>query len=743
MVVFFKVKLTEENVRSYVQPEETYITECNDTKNCIACAFKMLGLYDDKIANDITQICNRAKSAKEFPFFIDYQLNTIVKDVYELYFEKKLYFETLNFIKIINILPQVDLNPNEACLFCYFFQGAEIGHAVILRKNEKNELELIDPQFNASKFQTEYSLKEEQERQFRLEKTNNYSRVTGLENIVKVLFNESQTKGYSKTFEDFNENTYIFFTFIDDLTMYVDKPEEKMEIDGGQLDIPLSPIRKDSNNFKEDQPDGAQTPTRSYSNESDVEIYLQQFPKQKTSITFELQKVDEYIQKIREQRFYNTIVSLLGTPEGDKNIITNLIEVKESEEGDEPEYIEAKTGGDAVGYDDEVNRYFFLIKQKLEQSNVGRNEDKEKGKAGYETPNPVGQCNKVIENKKPICWLCGGVAGYTQWDENVKICDKKSNRSECEHILPANLMFLMNVLYIDFNKKENYLVGTNEFLKNLQKDLYDNSCHLCNKTKDNGIYIQKNGEQDFEPHLKNILIDVITFFLVYEKHGEKKGKECDITSSPELNKIRSLVSVNNKYYTNPIRAQLDPNFKNNPPTPQSENASKAEQETDFNSLLSTVKQDYSDAYTRLLNEPQLENIYTYYYKVPGESEGRKIITDLTNKRIIEKAETLTEEFQGITRMNKNAAVEWVVRRFCEIYTRMKNICDKLNKDEYKELWKKYKSDLEQGLGPVNNIIKKLQEQENKKRKRPDGQEVSPPSIKRSKKGGQRVIEIDI
>ena len=766
MTIFFKVKLTEENVRSYVQPEETYNTECNDTKNCIACAFRMLGLYDDKIANDITQICNRTKSAKEFPFYIDYQLNTIVKDVYELYFEKKLYFETLNFIKIANILPQVDLNPNEACLFCYFFQGAEIGHAVILRKNEQNELELIDPQFNASKLSTEYSLTEEQQREVRFEKTNNYSRVTGLDNIIKVLFNESQVKGFSKTFEDFNENTYIFFTFVDDLTMYVDKPEEKMEIDGGSLSIPLSPKSSQpgtpSYKSKEYEEEIPSTPTYP---EISVEIGYSVFPKQKTSIAFEPPKVNEYIEKIhglKYEELYNHIVSLLGTSEGDKDIITHLIEVIESEEeqdGGSAKMIssdEYKT--EITKYNkelekeekDDVKKCFFLIQKALELYNVGRRRESSKGrKSGYEVPEPPGQCKNVLgqDYTSNKCWLCGGFAPYNQWDNNVGICDILSNQSECEHILPVNLMFFMKVLYL--NELQKNVVENDSSLKKLQKMLYDNSCHLCNKSKDNGIYIQKTGNK-FEPQVKSILIDVITFFLVFEKYG--KDKTCDlnnkIKNSQELSKVRSLVFVGDKYYPNPIRGQLDTNFSKNPQTDQSKNASEAEKASNFTTLMSRIEQSHLEAYNKLVYEPNLKGLYNDYSGFRDAVEGTNIATTISNKKIFNKAETLSEELKQIAKMNKNVAVEWIVRRFCIIYDRMKTICDELNKN-IENVWNKSKNELLDGKGKVIELIRTLGKENNgpasedlkRKRARPSDEETSSP--KRQRKGGQRVIEIDI
>jgi hypothetical protein len=71
------------------------------------------------------------------------------------------------------------------------------------------------------------------------------------------------------------------------------------------------------------------------------------------------------------------------------------------------------------------------------------------------------------------------------------------------------------------------------------------------------------------------------------------------------------------------------------------------------------------------------------------------------------ASSLEGPFKEIARVDQKVAVDWILRRFCIIYDRMKAICNVLNSPEGKALWNTQTASILSGEGEPMKQIKAL------------------------------------
>lgn len=738
-MIIFKTVLTDKQIEDYKRPEGTKTYECGAGLNCAFCSLKMLGVYNPELEEKSKTCGPRFRSGKpvspeEYITAIKQVIADVTEEHHEFAFAQEIGDPSVSLAKIAG-----NLQPLEACYFIYGRYGVST-HAVVLRKNREGEVELIDPQRGSDDVGKESGFTAERAAELGVELTPQYYRVRGIPEIEAVMVEQSVFFKYwpskEALFDDL-PHFVIACLMVDSvvgLKMLIDDRDTSklMEVEDMQAPSPNPnpPMDVEAESEMEMEMEGGRTETIKYlmtpeKGESEDDLTTLDIKPGERLDPTSMKKLFLSIQETTtanvDPALFQTIVKLLGTPDGE-DVITNLLELPE-EEFEEEEEEEEQTGGAAVMITpeeyrsqiqdfwttnqaaDRVNSTFYLMKKALELHNVERNRKSEKGiLKGYEYPNPTGQCRKVGSDAVGnICWLCGGFAPYN-W-QNLKpetqmgICKLFFNRRECEHILPVNLMYFLKTLV---NKQ---IPPTTEIQKKLQKLLYDNSCRLCNGKKDNGLYIRTQTiGGDIEPHIPNILSDVLTFFTVYgsttgpcEKSGN--GNMGDVPS--ELGRVGSLVHVKGKYYPNVIRAQLSPGFVPSP-TKQSTQADKAKQLSGPGQILSGIQTNYPEAYEKLTSEPDITELTT-------SSFGNEVLPHVTTilKGKLHTASSLEGPFKEIARVDQKVAVDWILRRFCIIYDRMKAICNVLNSPEGKALWNTQTDSILSGEGEPMKQIKAL------------------------------------
>ena len=740
-MIIFKTILTDKQIEDYKRPEGTKTYECGGGLNCAFCTLKMLGVYNPEL-EETSKTCGPRFRAGNMVKIEEYiiAVKQVVADMTEEHHEFALVQEigqpSLSLAKIA-----ANLEPLEACYFIYGRSGRG-GHAVVLRKNAEGEVELIDPQRGSDDVGKEFGFTAERAAELGIKLTPQYYQVRGIPAIEEVMIEQSALFKYWDSKEQLMSDIPHFIVgclMVDSvvgLKMLIDDRDTSKLMDVEDMPSlspnpsPNPPMDVEETEMSEMEMEGGRinqtmtypmTPEKGMSdNDSTLDVKRGEIldPTVMKKLVLAIQKTATT--KI-DPALFQTIVKLLGIPDG-TDVITHLLELPEEEFEEEEEDEEEQTGGAAVMItpeeyrtqirdfwttnqaDDRVNSTFYLIKKALELHNVERTRISKKGiLKGYEHPNPTGQCKTVKGDAVGnICWLCGGFAPYN-W-KNLKpetqmgICKLFFNRKECEHILPVNLMYFLKTLV---NKQ---IPPTTEIQKKLQKLLYDNSCRLCNSKKDNGLYIRtQTTDGDIEPHIPNILSDVLTFFTVYGSTTEPcesgNGNMGDVPA--ELGSVGSLVHVKGKYYPNVIRAQLSPGFVPSP-TKQYTQADKAKQLYGPGPILSSIQTNYPEAYDKLTSEPGITELTT-------SSFGNEVLPHVTTilKGKLHTASSLEGPFKDIARVDQKVAVDWILRRFCIIYDKMKAICDVLNSPEGKALWNTQTESILLGTGDPMKQIKAL------------------------------------
>jgi len=730
----YKTQLTEAQIEAYEQPEGTRNPECGGGINCAFCALKMLDVYNKEFAEQGSNMCIPRYRLGDIIRTDEHitAIQGIIKDVYgeDHVFTIQHFAGTPNEI-LTKIASQ--LAPSEACYLVYGNSAPDKGtHAVVFRRADDGVLEMIDPQRGRKDEGTRYGItgryaKELDDLGGRVDMTDNYYRVRGERAIAFAMQAQSVAFGYWATKEEFDAEfarnpavftigTLLIDSMIKTAKMELDehppKPSPmKMDLDitgGGKNDLD-----KNTMYLTEGEEFTPQQASKFFKDS------LQAMKEEEAADTEAETETEEAKEEPDvDPELFQTIVKLLGIPDG-TDVITHLLELPEEEFEEEEE--EEQTGGAAIMITpddyksqiqtywasnqgaDRVNSTFFLIKKALELYNVERTRNSKKGiLSGFEYPNPTNQCKKVGRDAVGnICWLCGGFAPY-KWEtlkpeSQMGMCKAIYNRRECEHILPINLMYFLKTLV---NKE---VPPTTAIQTKLRDMLYDNSCKLCNGKKDNGLYIRTQTiGGDIEPHVPNILSEVITFFTVYggttmpcKSGGGNMG-----TVPPELAGVGSLVHVKGKYYPNVIRAQLNPGFVyGTAPTIQATQAEKASKLSGPEQILSGIQTKYPEAYQKLTSEPDIT-------KLTASSFGQEVLPHVTAilKGKLHTAASLEGPFKETARVDQKAAVDWVLRRFCIIYDRMKAICNVLNSEKGKELWDTQTQSLLSGTGqPIQQI----------------------------------------
>jgi hypothetical protein len=736
-MIIFKTVLTDKQIEDYKRPEGTKTYECGAGLNCAFCALKMLGVYNPNLEEKSKTCGPRFRSGKpvrpeEYITAIKQVIADMTEEHHEFAFAQEIGDPSVSLAKIAG-----NLQPLEACYFIYGRYGVST-HAVVLRKNREGEVELIDPQRGSDDVGKEFGFTAERAAELGVELTPQYYRVRGIPEIEAVMVEQSVFFKYwpskEALFEDL-PHFVIACLMVDSvvgLKMLIDDRDTSKLMDVEDMPTPTPtpnpPMDVEAESEMEMEGGGTETikyPMTPEKGESEDDLTtLSVKPGERldqTSMKKLFLSIQETATANVDPVLFQTIVKLLGKPDGE-DVITNLLELPEEEFEEEEDDDDEQMGGAAVMItpeeyrsqiqdfwtknqaEDRVNSTFYLMKKALELHNVERNRISKKGiLKGYESPNPTGQCKKVggdaVGN---ICWLCGGFAPYS-WEKlkpetQMGICKLFFNRKECEHILPVNLMYFLKTLV------NTELPPTTEIQKKLQKLLYDNSCRLCNGKKDNGLYIRTQTiDGNIEPHVPNILSDVLTFFTVYGSTTgpceSGNGNMGDVPS--ELGSVGSLVHVKGKYYPNVIRAQLSPGFVPSP-TKQSTQADKAKQLSGPAQILSGIQTNYPEAYQKLTTEPGITEPTTSTF-------GNEVLPQVTSilKGKLHTAESLEGPFKEIARVDQKVAVDWILRRFCIIYDRIRAICNVLNSPEGKALWNTQTDSILLGNGEPMKQIKAL------------------------------------
>ena len=730
-MIIFKTIVPDKQVEDYVRPEGTKKYECGAGINCAFCTLKMLGVYNDELEETSKTCGPRYRSGKVIqPQEYLSIAKQVIADMTEEHHELELAYEygqpSTSLAKIVS-----HLHPAEACFFVYGRTGVG-GHAVVLRKDQDGVVELVDPQRGSDDIGKEYGFSPAQVAELGIKATPQYYRVQGIPAIEEAMIEQSVLFKYWNSKKELLEdlpNFVVGALMIDSvagLKMLIDDPASGALATKMEEDEEYPPAPKSSKMEVDMQGGGKNAVDENIFYITDDEVSDSAKMSKFFKASLQAMKEEEAAETETEEavtepdvdpELFQTIVKLLGKPDG-TDVITHLLELPEEEFEEEAE---EQTGGAAVmitpeEYKSQIQRYwadnqgadrvnstFFLIKKALELYNVERTRISKKGiLVGFEYPNPTNQCKKVGRDAVGnVCWLCGGFAPY-KW-ENLKpesqmgLCKLIFNRKECEHILPINLMYFLKTLV---NTK---VPPTTAIQIKLRDMLYDNSCKLCNGKKDNGLYIRtQTVDGDIEPHIPNILSEVITFFTVYgstsipcNAGGGNMG-----TVPPALASVGSLVHVKGKYYPNVIRAQLSPGFEYKPlGTVQATQAEKASKLLGPAQLLSGIQTKYPEAYQKLTSEPDITKLTTSPF-------GQEVLPHVTAilKGKLHTAASLEGPFKETARVDQKVAVDWVLRRFCIIYDRIKAICNVLNSRDGKDLWHTQTQSILSGTGqPIEQI----------------------------------------
>ena len=226
-----KVRLTEDQIREYRQPENTRNPECGGGINCVFCALKMLGIYDADTAaySDMCmprfRIGNIIKTDEHLPV-IEKAIEKVEGKAFDFSFKYEYGTPEKTLVKIANELP-----PGYACFLIYGNRGVGT-HAVVLRCGDDGVMELIDPQRGLSDINGQYGFKEARARELGIEVTENYYRVKG-SNIPAAMVDQSLLFKYwtskDDLLKDLSSNFVIGTLLIGGEKMDVDEYLEKVQ----------------------------------------------------------------------------------------------------------------------------------------------------------------------------------------------------------------------------------------------------------------------------------------------------------------------------------------------------------------------------------------------------------------------------------------------------------------------------------------------------------------------------------
>ena len=784
----YKTQLTEAQIEAYEQPEGTRNPECGGGINCAFCALKMLDVYNREFAEKGTNMCMPRYRSGDIIRSDEHltAIQGIIKDVYGEDHVFKIQHFPGNPNEILTKIAS-ELAPSEACYLVYGNSAPDKGtHAVVFRRAEDGVLEMIDPQRGRKDEGTRYGItgryaKELDDLGGRVDVTDNYYRVRGERAIAFAMQAQSVAFGYWATKEEFDAEfarnpavftigTLLIDSMIKTAKMELDEPPPKpspmkMEVEGGGPPIPVTPSRvltvhgllgsKQVSQFVSHS--DVETETEA---EAELESEEYTWPDEKDVVSDDMMRV------------YYVIAKALSPRNADMNgdILTRLFEMtySEEDENEDEEYIQDKdvgyieddgpfSGGAKKRKESEIESA-LRSKDLVEKSSFVFNEAnilrKTPRDVFEDTFTPI-QCSGVTSltkrppHSKNNCWLCMsptnvfGGARKQQWP-NIKIGRRHFNRAECEHLIPAETMAYMGVLYSQNRTDYSH--------PDLMRELYDNSCNPCNNQKDKHFYI-KTATID-GPYIPNALVifkDVISFFTFIGKGSSGIVYDGGLIKDKlpaDIQQYGSIVEVGTKtppaYYPNVIRATFDPMFpsgkgggglgwyaahsdeikKMRPtdiPTKFSSDKNYSPAVADLVKLFASGKEfDYKASSDIVLDKLVRNSVVVGQYTSPRDDEYSPVDTP------------------NIRKVNQRIAIYWVLDRFCKIYQRMQTICDMLNKDDI--------------LRAVYNRIPEVIETEGQHEEEAGQEASAPPPAKRRRRGGhidisvhrggRRVIEVD-
>ena len=364
----------------------------------------------------------------------------------------------------------------------------------------------------------------------------------------------------------------------------------------------------------------------------------------------------------------------------------------------------------AGNYDDVVNT-FSAFKHALDTLNVERDRDTDKGRiVYYEFPTPPTQCERAgsTEKDKPLCWLCGCPTGLKN-DQEIAMRKVEHSRAECEHVLPAPLMCLLEILY-NRNIPEDSLTPIQIELRAL---CYDNSCHLCNWQKSDAMFIQRQNVggafQPFKPNPMIIITELLNYFMTLA--GTKSSDTDPVfwrgALDPEIRSYGSIVRIGRqdaappppqrKFYPNLIRASLVgiPGAvyygSGNPiRTTTNDAISQSAKDAIVRNDPDVAREafgDNRDAGTALESiSSDISAYYRTYKTLPRGAVAAPTVENVVAGRTWTSSGNLDVGTKGLMTVNKRAAVNWIIRRFCSVFNYVNRICGILNTPEGTRLW---------------------------------------------------------
>lgn len=365
-------------------------------------------------------------------------------------------------------------------------------------------------------------------------------------------------------------------------------------------------------------------------------------------------------------------------------------------------------------YDDVVNT-FSAFKHALDTLNVERDRDTDKGRnVYYELPTPPTQCERAgsTEKDKPLCWLCGCPTGLKN-DQEIAMRKVEHSRAECEHVLPAPLMCLLEILY-NRNIDEASLT---QVQKDLRALCYDNSCHLCNWQKSDAMFIQRQNIggvfQPFKPNPMIIITELLNYFMTLA--GTKSSDTDPVfwrgPLDPEIRSYGSIVRVGRqdaapppqrKFYPNLIRASLvgipgAVYYGLVNPIRTTTNDAIAQSATDAigRNDPDVAREAFGGnvgARTALESiSPDISAYYRTYKTLPRGAAVAPAVENAVAGRTWASSGNLDVGTKALMTVNKRAAVNWIIRRFCSVFDYVNRICGILNTPEGNSLWDEKKA----------------------------------------------------
>ena len=786
-MIIFKTVLTDKQIEDYKRPEGTKNPECGGGVNCAFCTLKMLGVYTPELEETSKTCGPRFKAgnivkSEEYIVAIKQVIADMTEEQHEFVFVQEIGQPSVSLAKIAE-----NLEPLEACYFIYG-RSKEGAHAVVLRKDAGGEIELIDPQRGSDDIGKERGFTAERAAELDVELTPQYYRVRGIPAIEEVMIEQSVLFKYWTTKDELMADLPHFVVaclMVDSvvgLKMLVDdRDTSKLMMDVEETTVPNPQMEVEAEMEGGSRKGPAAARWDEYKEtlkiEKNTKLTADILRKGLSMAASSPEGTAEYTWPTEKDiasddmmRVYYVIAKALSPKNSDKNgdILTRLFEMTYSEE-EEDEYIQ----DESVGYLEETGPFSggarkrsgsepesapqtrdFLVKSSFVFNEANKVQKINRGV--FEDTDTTTQCSDVTmltrrpAHSKNNCWLCMsptnvfGGTGKRQWP-NIKIGRRYFNRAECEHLIPAETMAYMGVLY---SKKR-----TDYSHPELMRELYDNSCNPCNNEKDKHFYLKTTTiDGPYTPNVLVILTDVIKFFtfvgvgnpgLSWDGGLKKEDLPADIQ------KYGSVVEVGSKtppaYYPNVIRATFDPLF---PSGGGGGNLGwyaahsteiKGMNVTDIPAKFSGDA-NYSPAIASLTELLKSEPSLGYKEEEPPEImlenlvRGSVVVGQYTSPTDEEYSQVDT---LNIRKVNQRIAIHWVLYRFCEIYRRMQTICDVLNKDDI----------LRKAYSHIPSAIETEGQYED------DDEAAAPPSAKRARngghldisvhRGGRRVIDVDL